>query len=411
MISLALGKFEVDWARFHGFRNHGLLFQENDRKSISSYSSFESPQNDDPVVRSCTGFRKSLSQILDRIELLGHTLTVAKKDYIEFNKLCNLPEEMMELDDIWGALLKVDLNEIDPSYSENNACATGDFGIFEILPRLGYSTDFLLRSRYNSYDYAIPLEDLSPYNILRILAENAVNLNLDVTWDFSHYVEVGETESSNIIPGVPENRRFLIVTEGSSDARIIEHAITIIYPHISDFFRFINTADGYPFSGSGNLLNFTKGLVSIGIQNQTVIVYDNDAEGVDKLKKTLDFGLPYNVQAMTLPRLDCFSRFVTEGPTGRHYSDINERAAAIECYLDLHATDLTEPVVRWTSFNKNSGAYQGELVCKSKYYKYFLKKVPPVEGYFLSKIKAVLDKLISKCVNIAEKRALDRWDS
>src|SRR5207302_707086 len=44
--------------------------------------------------------------------------------------------------------------------------------------------------------------------------------------------------------------------------------------------------EGYPFSGTGNLYNFTKGLISIAVQSNIVIIYDNDAEGVSSFNRT-----------------------------------------------------------------------------------------------------------------------------
>ena len=43
---------------------------------------------------------------------------------------------------------------------------------------------------------------------------------------------------------------FLIVTEGSSDAKIIQHAFNLLKPHIADFFDFVDMEEGYPFSAS-----------------------------------------------------------------------------------------------------------------------------------------------------------------
>ena len=44
--------------------------------------------------------------------------------------------------------------------------------------------------------------------------------------------------------------------------------------------------EGYPFTGTGNLYRFCQGLVSIEIENNIVVVYDNDAEGLENYEKT-----------------------------------------------------------------------------------------------------------------------------
>ena len=59
---------------------------------------------------------------------------------------------------------------------------------------------------------------------------------------------------------LPQSDRFLIVTEGSSDGKILFHAIRLLRPEIADFFYFVDMEKGYPFTGTGNLLNFCRGL-------------------------------------------------------------------------------------------------------------------------------------------------------
>ena len=38
--------------------------------------------------------------------------------------------------------------------------------------------------------------------------------------------------------------------------------------------------EGYPFSGTGNVFRFVQGLISIAVQNQMLVLFDNDAEGL-----------------------------------------------------------------------------------------------------------------------------------
>lgn len=135
--------------------------------------------------------------------------------------------------------------------------------------------------------------------------------------------------------------------------------------------------EGYPFSGTGNLHRFTQGLISIWIENNTIIVYDNDAEGVAKMQATKRLSLPPNMRVVQLPSLDVFLDFKTIGPTGIGRADINGKAAAIECYLDLERSELPEPMVRWTTFNRELDVYHGELQHKTQYMKDFLQLRAP----------------------------------
>jgi hypothetical protein len=38
--------------------------------------------------------------------------------------------------------------------------------------------------------------------------------------------------------------------------------------------------ENYPFAGDGNLFNFCRGLTSIRIKNDILVIFDNDVAGV-----------------------------------------------------------------------------------------------------------------------------------
>ena len=77
---------------------------------------------------------------------------------------------------------------------------------------------------------------LHPYNVLRLLAENERNLNAELEWRYGLLVCNGWAEEREFVPGVRRSQTFLIATEGSSDTRIIKHAISLLRPEMADFF-------------------------------------------------------------------------------------------------------------------------------------------------------------------------------
>lgn len=105
-----------------------------------------------------------------------------------------------------------------------------------------------------------------------------------------------------------------------------------------------------------------------------------------------------------LPEIDEFREFPTLGPEGLRNSDINRRAAAIECYLDLTVGDHPTAKVRWSNYKKSLDTYQGALEYKDSYSKEFFKQtaITLAEGaYDVRKVEAVLELLISECTAIA----------
>ena len=102
-------------------------------------------------------------------------------------------------------------------------------------------------------------------------------------------------------------------------------------------------------------------MISISVQNNVVILYDNDAEGVFNFNRTARLNVPDNMRILKLPDLLALRDFDTIGPSGAHCADINGRAAAIECYLDVGPGAM----VRWNNYHKELGVYHGELVDKT----------------------------------------------
>jgi hypothetical protein len=140
--------------------------------------------------------------------------------------------------------------------------------------------------------------NLDAWSILRIFALNPDHQELPVTWQFADLIEGGCAHRQDFLRPLPEAKRFLIVTEGSSDAKVLAHALCLLRPSIADFFYFVDMEQGYPFTGTGNVLNFCRGLCKINILNNVLVIYDNDAEGAARHKDILKLSLPANMRTM-----------------------------------------------------------------------------------------------------------------
>lgn len=243
---------------------------------------------------------------------------------------------------------------------------------------------------------------LHPYSVLRLLAE--ANKDAPVVWQYGPLVQAGWATEREFVPNARRIETFLIATEGSSDIHILKRALELLRPGVVDFFRFIDVSESHPFSGTGSLVKFAEGLAKIDVQNQVLFVFDNDAEGLEAHQRLSALTLPVNMRGIMLPELDDFRSFPAQGPDGLHNSDINRRAAAIECYLDLDVGGYPPAKVLWTNYKKSLSAYQGALEHKESYSKEFLKQTAETlakGAYDVRKIEAVLDLLIAECTAIA----------
>ena len=82
-----------------------------------------------------------------------------------------------------------------------------------------------------------------------------------------------------------------------------------------------------------------------------------------------------NLKFYHLPDLPEFKNFLTIGPNGDAYQDINGKAVSIECFLDLSFDSNRNPQVRWTIYNDKSNQYQGALIAKDEYTRIFKKSL------------------------------------
>lgn len=398
-ITLALGNLEVDWGANGSFNDHSELFQASDVVELRRRRIDEDGEDVDCGQGNLLiyeGLRKPLRHVVPRLELLGvcpEQITLELKELSELAGLINDGNTGMSYEELAGLLLKVDVATISSKYEGDY-----DFGEFfaeEVAPRLGVRGDRLELRRVGEM-----LENLSAHAILWLLSRNPRNLDLPLTWDFSEHVLDDWSLRDEHIRPLPRSSQFLIVTEGTSDSLLIQKAFQLRRPEIADFFYFVDTEAGFPFSGTGNLHRFCQGLARIGLQNQTIIVYDNDAAGLAQLRQTLQVPLPSNIRVIRLPDLPPDITFHTIGPDGEAESGVNGRAASIEAFLDL--TSSGSPSVRWTSYVDQIGAYQGEIERKSDYIREFLSERLRAT-YDFSKLDLVLTAIASAAVEIAQR--------
>lgn len=425
IISLSVDDVDVCWSKNHIGIDHGPLFQPEDRKRFKSdqvnYDYFEF-ENEPDLIKMEMGFIKNLGDVVPRLELMGFTIEQISKEYeivvAESNETRKELEESglekatpcMRFDQFLDIFKRIDIVALDGSYDEDSV----DKDPSE------YGTKFIdaetLKSipNYEPYDSMVyseislvscMLDILSPYAALRILAENENNLRHEVKWQYGPLVENGWADVSMFKPCARREQKFLIVTEGHTDAEIIDLAIKTLRPEIYDFFCFIDMTEGHPFGGTGNLQKFAKGLAQMDVHNQTLILYDNDTEGLSAFRNTNKLNLPCNMSVAKLPDLNEFSSFQTIGPSGKTKIDINGKAVAIECYLDLFRPGLPdEPTIQWSGYKGDVNQYQGALIEKDKYKNDFLSHTPKQlleSGYDLSKLQKVVDTIYQECVSIA----------
>lgn len=391
MISLGIGELELDWGKNNFYRDHGSLFQLSDIKDIPYYYA-------DEIIEYKEGLCRKLALVKRRLDLLGYSLGALKQQYDNhINEVPDYyPDIPLSYEDFYSVVSSLDISKVTLDEERRDY----DPGVFlsKYLFKHPEFNKIHNLSEIIDQDIGLVFENIDPYITLRILAENPANSVLEVFWGYADIVDNGWVTRDEVLKQVGSDHKVLVVTEGSSDTHILQKAINLLYSDVSDFFTFVDMEENYPFTGDGNLFNFCKGLTSIKIKNDVLVIFDNDVAGVAKFKQSKNLDLPTNMHITTLPNHPCFEEFQTVGPQGKSKENINGTAVAIECFLDHSYYEEEAPYVRWTSYNKSLDSYQGELARKDKYTKKFLKLKNVNESYDFSKLQYLLDYLYGEWV-------------
>lgn len=410
IIDLKVGGVSIDWAKNNPGNPHGFLFQEGDstrRHSEDTDYEYCATHPEIDVASREASLVRSLNRVLPRLELVGCTLESARAEYeVVVAKHIEVAEElgwnisaMLTFDEYCALVARYPLASLDDTYIDVDetldSTIKARFQADESkMGRLPPIEDSLYWSEKSYFASKVCL--LSAYSMLQVFGQCEANREAEVVWQYGSLVDGGWASLGEFAAGASRPQTILVATEGTTDSSILKRAFALLRPDIADFFRFVDVDERHPFWGTGNLVKFAEGLVRIDMQNKVLFVLDNDAEGVDALKRLLDLRMPCNMRAMRLPDHDVFRSFPAIGPEGARPSDINGRAAAIECYLDLRHPNYGPPVVRWSNYKREIDAWHGALEHKDTYTRHFFDQTPESirnGSYDITRLEWVLDAI------------------
>lgn len=407
IITLGINKLEIDWGKNYTFNNHSKLFKKNEFDSKIKYYEMDE-YGEKEIVKSYPGAKAKLSNVKNRLDLLGYGINklegLYKKCIAEYEYYTD-EKHSLSYNDYYEFIYSLDLKKVDIVKVFVSEYDDDMFDIGEYF-RKCISKDVEISNKLNkvfkkiSKDQMIvtsSFEAVDPYITLRILAENPANLEYDVEWRYHDVVEGGWVKKKELFKGLDEADKITLVTEGSSDLKILKRTIEELYPSISDFFYFMDP-ESYPFTGWTKMCDFCIGLSKINVINNIIAIFDNDTAGLIGFKKTKSKIKNNNILITHLPDMEEFKKFKTIGPNGESICDVNGKAVAIECFLDLSKNE-DEPSIRWTNYEKDPDKYQGSLIDKEKYSKLFFSSNLKDGSYNVDKLKHLINAIIQEYVD------------
>ncbi len=397
------------------------LFQESDKRIVDStlgecglYGEVDQGEEDESITLVqyvCSG-----SVARDRLELMGFTRSVAEKGFrvglkseIEkleewsHSSLGDVFEETLDvlrhltLEQWQDALREVEVRSLD-------GISTHDHDTLSTLSSL-------LRYVLTNEWYGFPGHELRHF--LRLIIDT-FPLETELVYDLTGLVLGGWiTDSEELIQYLDDEvsanynaeRRIIVITEGHTDSVILSRSISLLYPHIAEFFRFLDFQGPKVPGGAGALAGRTRAFIGAGIVNRVISLFDNDTAAEAAIASLASVKLPGSIIVCQYPDLELASNYPTLGPSGMVSMDVNGLAGSIEMYLGtdclLDESGNLYPV-HWKGFDSNLRKYQGEVMQKRAIMKAFEQKLSAceanpelVDNYDWSGIKSIIDSLRS----------------
>ncbi|MDO9315598.1 MAG: HEPN/Toprim-associated domain-containing protein [Burkholderiaceae bacterium] len=374
------------------------VFRESDRKQYRRHlesgatlagEELDAAHTDD--IEDVVEYSCQVAKAIDRLNIMGFTLGRAKRDFdigrsYEIEKYESWMEDdpshetwtdelqflrSLSFDQYLEALRTVVIEKI---YSYSVDGKKRDF----ISPVQKYIVE-----GSDEYLFGFFAEDVRC--LVRAVCEVAARDQL-VSQDVSELVSGGyygpDTEVCNeaiqaLVAGHPENSKQIILTEGSTDASILRRALNLLYPHLSDYYSFLDFESTRSPGGAGHLVSLIKAFSATGITNKVIALFDNDTAAADARRSLAAVSLPRNISIRAYPNLAVLRNYPTLGPSGNTELDVNGLAASIELYLGRDVLTQDEgglTPVQWKGYNETLGQYQGEVMRKAQLHHAFDRK-------------------------------------
>src|SRR5262249_3813197 len=119
---------------------------------------------------------------------------------------------------------------------------------------------------------------------LRAIVE-VTDANVELVYDLSDLVNSGnvsieedlhETARLSMANNFAVNHKIVVLTEGSSDRWAIQGAFKLLYPHLEEYYSFMDFDESKAPGGVGHLASTVKSFVGAGIVNKVIAIFDND---------------------------------------------------------------------------------------------------------------------------------------
>jgi hypothetical protein len=418
--------YVADYPILEGYREVSpdtmILFRERDKRlferqvsdrNTMTWGNVAAEEGDE--TETAFEYRATAKEVRERLNVMGFTTERAKLAFAEgrqtelerqtqFGLRVAEPELQGRIDlrqgalnnmtfDIWVQSLTEILAHKPPSLNNET---------YKDSPNYPYIYLLLWRGNDTIFDPFLPDDYWLGFRALLEAAADSAQVVLDLTDVFvaGYYDESSalcEEALDSFADDYTQYGKIIILTEGSSDIAVLSESLRLLYPHLYDYYSFMDFHTPNMQGGAPGLVSIIKAFIGSGIPNRVVAVFDNDTAAADALIGLANITLPDNIRVIMLPTLDFAKSYPTIGPYGSTpmNTDINSLACSIELFFGEQVLLDDQGVyipVQWRGYNNALKRYQGEIQNK---------------GHLQEKFRTV----VADALQDAEKKAAHDWST
>lgn len=351
------------------------VFQESDRQEFSR----PIDASDAEDVRTVVRYESTASRIIDRLEVMGFTLARARAEF-DAERRSEIERWEDEEHDWRPDNLPLLKRMTFRSYQRA-------LGRVMTAKLYGYSDEPVTRDPVSRYILDDHDELVLGWfgNDIRLLIRTACEVvpgGAPVAQDITDLIAAGyytaservcEQATIGLLSQHPENSSRIILTEGTNDAHVLKAGLELLYPHLANYFSFLDFDAIRAPGGASQLVSVIKAFAGAGITNRTIALFDNDTAAGDALRALDRTALPKNIRALHYPDIPLLNRYPTIGPSGLMRLNVNGLAGSIELYFgkDILQSGNGLMPVQWRGYSEAMKQYHGEVTQKASLLKAF----------------------------------------
>lgn len=322
------------------------------------------------------GYRQTVKICRDRLEIFGTSTKKAKKDFLQAKKisqqegLYNFSLGRVTYDQYLAEIKNIiDSKEITYDQLNENfreSLTSGGLTIY----------GFSLNSHLHSILSILPDNDIVEYDLTDVINGGWVNE------DQAKYVDY---------------EKIIILTEGKSDVEFISTSIEKLYPHLKDYYHFIDFDEYRVESSASTLVKLITSFAAANVKHPIIALFDNDTTGLKEMKKLISNAIPQNIKILKYPDITIAKNYPTVGPTGKKKMNVNGLACSIEMYFGVDVLTRNKELIpiQWKGFEEKEKKYQGEIADKKYVQETFRKKLRRIELNELNDFNKILNEIFN----------------